>query len=45
MPLLFAGGVCCAVLAFVEAAGELAGAGVVAGLPAAAAGAVLAAGA
>jgi len=32
MPALFAGGVCCAVLAFVDGAGLLAGAGVAAGL-------------
>jgi len=32
MPLLFAGGVCCVLLVFVEVAGLLAGAGVVAGL-------------
>ena len=44
MPALFAGGVCCAVLVFVDGAGLLAGADSVAGLLAWAAGVLLAAG-
>jgi len=44
MPSLFAGGVCCAVLAFADGAAVLAGAGVAAGLLAGATGELLAAG-